>query len=357
MKNVILDTCVFFGMLKYYKIYKRYGEQGESVLREVLEDEKHDIENLREGVQLKYGEVFKEKYKDLTFEEAVDHVKELYNDKKANLENSVKGLEKVAQGIDPKTGNHCIPLERQRKVLEEILPIRRAEKEKFDKEVESDVITEYKNAKNSLENGLLFLKVIRGEINPFVVQPGFDEILDHTESKNENPKWKVVDKILVNEIMRDFVTLISTHSEQFLKDVEALAAKFREPTNNDNSKEMAPDVNSNEVFGDSLIMAWASMAGMPLVTQNIKDFIRNKKIRQENDFKRKNIESVEQNVEFATDALPYSTREILDGKFCEAKRKNSAYELSEAKSMDYNYSLPRMQGTYRVPSTKIIQEK
>lgn len=356
MTNIVLDTCVFFGMLKYYRIYKGYGEQGESVLREVLEDEKHDIENLRERVQLKYGKVFKEKYKDLTFEEAVDHVKELQNGEKANLENRIKSLEKVAQGIDPKTGNHCIPLKKQIEASENLLTLR-AKKEKYDKEVASDVITIYKNAKNSLENGLLFLKVIRGEINPFVVQSGFDEILDHTQPKNEIPNWKVVDKDLVDGMMRDFVTLISTHSDQFLKDVEALAAKFREPTNNDNSKEMAPDVNSNLVFGDSLIMSWASMVGMPLVTQNIKDFIRNKKISQENDFKRKNIESVEQNVEFATDALPYSTREILDGKFCEPERKNSAYELSGTKSEDYDYSLPRMRGTYRAPLTRFVQGK
>ena len=354
MKKVVLDTCVFFGLLKYYKLYKKYGEE---ILFEILEEEKRDLEKAREYVVQEYGEVFKNKYKDLTFDEAVEYIKDVYSNKKANLAKTIVSSEIVAQGIDPKTGEKCIPLEKQNFVKEIILPQRIMEYEKYCKKIDSDSISKYKNAKNNLENGLLFLNIVRGTIKPFVVQPGFDEILDHTEPKEDSTNWKLIDKNLVNGMMRDFVTLISTHSEQFLKDVEALAAKFREPTNNDKSKEMAPDINSNEVFGDSLIMAWSSMAGMPLVTQNIKDFIRNKKIKQENDFKRKNIEAVEQNIDYATDALPYSTREILDGNFLESERKNSVYELDEAKSMIYDYSLPRMQGTKFVPSTKLIKEK
>lgn len=354
MKNIVLDTCVFFGMLWYYKTYKRHGESG---LADVLEDQRKDLKKARNAVARKYGEVFKKKYKDLSFDEAVDRVKEQYNNKKKNYAKKIASYELIAKGIDPKTGERTIPVARQLDVLLFQLPKLKIQNRKYCQKVDSDAISTYKNLRNSYENGLLFSSIVKGELKPFLVPPSFDEVLDHTQPKNDNPKWRVVDKKLVDGMMNDFVTLISTHSEQFLQDVDNLAKKFRKPTGNEKSKEMAEDINSNDVYGDSLIMAWANMVGMPLVTQNIKDFIRNKKIKQYNDCKRKNIEAVAKETDYATDALPYSPREILDGNFQEAQRQNSVYELSETTALDYDYSIPRMKGTEHMPSAKLAKDK
>lgn len=354
MKNIVLDTCVFFGMLWYYRIYKKYGESG---LADVLEDQKKDLKKARNAVARKYSEVFKKKYKGLSFDKAVDRVKEQYNNKKKNYAKKIASFELIAKGIDPATRERTIPITRQLEVLLFQLPKLKIQNRKYCQNVDSNAISTYKNLRNSFENGLLFSSIIKGELKPFLVPPSFDEVIDHTKPKADKPKWKVVDEKLVDGMMEDFVTLISTHSEQFLKDVKNLAKKFRKPTGSEESKEMAKDINSNEIFGDSLIMAWANMVGMPLVTQNIKDFIQNKTIKQYNDCKRKNIGAVAKEIDYATDALPYSPREILDGELDEPSRKNSVYDLSETTDLDYEYDLPRMKGTKHVPSAKLAKEK
>ena len=47
MENIVLDSCVFFGMLKYYKIYKTYGE---NVLLKILNDDKEEIVGEKEKI-------------------------------------------------------------------------------------------------------------------------------------------------------------------------------------------------------------------------------------------------------------------------------------------------------------------
>lgn len=358
MENIVLDSCVFFGMLKYYKIYKTYGE---NVLLKLFGDDKREIAAEKEKIRLNYASYFEKYEKEYSFEEIVDKIKENYSSKISSCDKKIKSLEFVRQGINPKSQEKDLKItpERMNNAAEKIKALQ-LEHDKYANDENFASIANYKdktkNKENSLENGMLFLNIAKKRLKPFIVQPGFDEILNHTMPKEDEADWVVYNEELVDGMMHDYVSLITTHSQKALDDINYLSEQFRKPTKNANTKEMAQDINSNGVFGDALIVAWSNVAGMPLITQNIKDFIYNGRIKRGNDHIRQNIQAVSKEIPFATSALPYSTYELLHNECEFVDEQNSGYALREMFNENYIYNLKRMSGQKQIEKAMLLEE-
>ena len=130
------------------------------------------------------------------------------------------------------------------------------------------------------------------------------------------------------------VTLINTKDPEVQRFVQLLAEKYR-TKGNYKGKEMAPDINSVGVYGDSLIMAECALAGIPFATQNEKDFIFNKgsKVKEAdiakgksstNEEKREHIRDVNNSFpELVSDVEPMSTAEFVSGDYHKVTRQSS----------------------------------
>lgn len=110
-------------------------------------------------------------------------------------------------------------------------------------------------------------------------------------------------------------------------------------------REMSRDRNISGVYADLNIMAESLLAGMILVTENIKDFIRYKDQTREreertrdirylktvvsnNEYKRNNTSCwAEEYDAILTDALAYGGYEYLEGEYKKPTRKSAAVEI------------------------------
>ena len=288
-QNVIIDSCVFFGMIKFNNFVEKYGIEH---LPELLSRQQQKLEKVQKQIEDCFYDDFKEKYKDLTFEEKMEKFKEYRNNKIANLESDIESKTNLLNGFGyNKQGERIefnIPETRKEVIRQQILQ-HQQQLEIYQKEPEID-FNKYRLNKNSLQNGQLYQMALEGKVKLNLFYVSYNEILNHTVPKDDE-SWLC---FTTNEVgsLTQKCSLITTHSNQTIQDLSALAEKYRTPVQIDGRKEMAPDINSLGEYGDSLIMAGASMSGVILLTQNEKDFINDKGIKPKNDYIRNNTAEI-----------------------------------------------------------------
>lgn len=324
--SVIIDSCVFFGMIKYNNFVEKYGIEH---LPELLARQQQKLDNIQKQIEDCFYDDFKEKYKDLTFEQKMEKFKEYRNNKIANLEGDIQGRQALLDGYTINKKGERVPVKLPEKRKEEIkkeIEYYQQQLQIYQKEPEID-FNKYRLNKNSLQNGQLYQMALEGKVKLNLFYVSYNEILNHTLPK-EDESWLC---FTTNEVgsLTQKCSLITTHSNQTIQDLSDLAAKYRTPVEIEGRKEMAEDINSLGEYGDSLIMAGASMSGIILLTQNEKDFINDKGIKPKNDYIRKNTAEINSIVPYATNALCYTVDEFLNGEYVEPTTKNDVYSLDQ----------------------------
>lgn len=337
MQNVIIDSCVFFGLIKYNKFVEQYGAEN---LPELIARKQVELDALQQQIETYFDNDFNKKYKNLSFEEKIDRFKEFRNNKIALIEKDIERISYLMQGIVYEKGGEVkhIPITDKRKQeLRERLVTLREQLAYYQTEPEID-FNLYKLKKNSILNGKLFQRVLAGDVKLHLFSVSYDEILNHTIPKDGDRAWLCFAPEEVAALTKKYCTLISTHSTKVLEDMQDLATMYRTPVAINGRREMANDINSKGVYGDSLIMAGSNMSGMILLTHNIKDFILDKGHKTHNDYIRQNVKEVSADIQYATDALCYSVEEFLDGKFADPKQINEIYKLQPINGAEQNFT-------------------
>lgn len=329
MVKISLDTCAFFSMIRYNEIYNKDGIQA---LEQVLKENEEKIKGFEEKILNTMGPEFLKKHPNLSFEEKLEFYKDYATSLKTFAKNKFENYEKNAQGIFYAGGK-----EFRREISEQ-------EKNNFLNKAQcfiqmynsipenldcyKDSREDYKLLINNYNMGLIYKAALEGKYEFYISPTVYAEIQNHTDEKDSE---SVKGNIKFNQSKIDSLlkrcTFLSMYNKEIRDEVNKIAKEFRTKQNS-STKEMAPDINSLGLYGDSMIMAEASLAGIILITLNKKDFILDKSVKQNNDNIRKHISLVEsQNAPITTDALPFSPTELLEGKIVEPT-KQSIFEIT-----------------------------
>lgn len=331
MKDIIIDSCVFFGMIKYNNFVEKYGEDG---LSELLEHQAQKLADIKAEIESCFSDAFNQKYQNLSFEEKIEKFKEYHNNKISKLESSIAGKQQLLDGSAlSKTGKPIIIPEERKEFLRQQLEKERQQLAVYKTycETESTIdFNRYKVLKNSLQNGQLYQMSLEGKVNLHLFYESYNEIVNHTKHKRDDKSWLYFTPEEVYNLTKKHCHIIHTHSSQVVADLKEMSEKYRTPVTDEiMRKEMDNDRNSLNKFGDSLIMAGASMSGMILVTQNDKDFIVDKSHKQSNDYIRRNIHSINSQNDCVSDAVCYNVDEFLSQNYTEPTKFSKKYTLVE----------------------------
>ncbi len=338
MENIIIDTCVFFGMVKYDNFATEHGIDNVPELlkhhQEKLEQEKESIENY-----FKKFPQFYEKNKNLSFEDKLENFKAFYQNQVEHIKSKIKSNTLLAyKNVDKNNNPVNIPEQRKLELKTDIK--HKKEQLAFYKKNPHD-FKKYRELRDSIQNGKLYLRAANGEVNLHLLNIAFREILNHTKPKENNPSWLYFSTEEIYNLTKR-CHIISTHSKKTVLNLHDLAKQYRKKITSDNRKQMSRSKNSLGEFGDSLIMAGASLSGMILVTQNEKDFIydksrrtkqnskktdKNTPISQKNDYIRQNIACINEENDCSSNALCYTVEDFLAGKYTLPTKFSSKYEL------------------------------
>ncbi len=382
-KKLMIDSCVTFRMLTYDKCNRIYGKE---IVNEIIEKRKQKLEQLEKDITASFDEKFNNNFAHLSFADKILIYKNYISREIGEVNKKIVSKYFLAKGIevkrDKKTDkliynkNDHLPQETRDDAKEQYIILKSflrkykkySKKEKFNlhnKDVNNEYlirdVVKYKELRDQISAGELYLKMLEGEYEFYIPSVSLKEIENHTKDKeeiqsnasnqktqndkkegkqNNNPQedddeqeeenergWlKVKEEDIKNFINNKDVRITYSLDENTNNLIEALAGKYRERSKDSNAKEMAKDINSANEFGDSKIMAMASIAGMPLATFNCKDFIFDKNLYVQDikgkDYKinhnekiRQHIANVNSGEDIATDAYAYSVDEILNGTY------------------------------------------
>ena len=314
MKNVIIDSCVFFHMLKANKVYKESGIYG---LEEYINLSNQNLKTLKDAISgLMTDDFIKNNLQGQTkFGNVIDSYKTYIRSNLANAKRSIASMQSLLEGkIIGKDGNvktvEVTPERKamwQEKLSEAINSVNELSKnvELFDKLAE-----EYKDRYQPNVCANLYKKMIEGKVKFSIVGDSYREILNHSKQNATNlDTFKYFDPNDVNSLL-DECTILGVGTAKTLEDIENLSEQYRTRQSKTGSC-MDGDINSLKVYGDSRIMAEASIAGYDFVTLNEKDFITDKSKKLGNDFIRQHIQKVnKQNQDIATNVGVYAPHEI-----------------------------------------------
>ena len=244
-KNLSLDTCAFFMMLKYASQYSKNGTLAlDNKINEIEEKYKNNFNELNETMDYL-----------LSFENT--------NTNNISFENKIKLLTEKFENSKKAEGETIF----------------------------NDLLSKYKNSINDFYIGKLFKARIQNKVNFFVTPTAFDEInyhrasavetralLDKSSKKSDKGIHKFPDKS-IDGLMNYCVILIYANDEQKRK-VAKLSDIVRgiQSDVNGNVYKFYPafkpnDTNRQNIHSDSTIMCEAESFNTNLVTTNLKDFI------------------------------------------------------------------------------------
>ena len=383
MERVAIDTCVFFALLDYDKKYKEGGEKAvidfKNEMKEKSEKYESNIraffhENLKfikDTIETRFSE-------DLSLANSMKIINEKTNGKISTIKDSINRNHGILQNggkeyynkrdkeykikpyseeelneVREKLAKDTIELQKltkfQQEFNEKIKPMYTSQKDNADGLIED--FDNYKDTRMEYQAGFLYEKLMKGEVELFVTSTSYDEILNHVASPEKtDPGFKLYAKEDVEDLAKKVVYL-NTKDKEVDEFCQRLAALYRK--NYLGGKQMAEDINSVGVYGDSLIMAECAIAGLNLITFNEKDFIYDlsdnlteedlfeldvtiaknpEKVQKEQARKTKRKEEIKlgekrkhiQNInkefnELTSDALPITMDEFLNG---EAKKSS-----------------------------------
>ena len=335
MKNIVVDTCVFFGMIKYNDIYTAHGEKA---LDMAIFRQEQKLEARKAYILKLMPDEFHKKYANLSFEEKLEKYKDYATNMIASAQRKIEGLELLLQGkVMEKGVEKTVTLSPERRAaLEKQLEEQKQLKAKIEKTYGEyiDKRAEYKVAKNSLEAGKILQGSIRGEYSIHIVSTSYDEIKNHIKgkAKSTDERYLTFTQAQVSNLTKR-CTLISVRHHEVRDYVESVARSYRTPIHGGKGHQMDQDKNSLNRYGDSTIMAESNLSGMVFVTQNIKDFIEDKSVKTPNDRIRTHIEEVSASRRpLTTDATPITQEELLTGDYKTPRKQSQVVELVPVKN-------------------------
>lgn len=334
MENLMIDSCVFFGMIEYNNFVTKYGAEN---LDQYLLKKKDILLETKNKIKTTLSKEFFEKYSDLSFDAQVDKYKEWVNNREAELNLTIKSDEGLVNNPNPK-----IPAEKKERAKAEAenLKVELQNLVKFD-EVK-DLLNSYRLKKNSMGSGLIYKGALAGKYKLNTNGYSYDEILNHTKQKDDE-NWLCFSRKEVDDLTKKF-TIIYTKSKEILDQVDKMAEDYRTeiPENQGKTrkdltdKAMGQDVNSVGEFGDSKIMAFTNLTGMVLVTHNAKDFIFDKGVGKNNTCILNHITRVNKKYFGTTDAKAYTTFDILKENY-EKPAKAPGYKIQKQQTKNLNF--------------------
>ena len=347
-KDRMIDTCVFFEMLTYYKVYKMFGEEGVLGMIDAAQSNTADLAN---QIIVESGVESSEEF-DLAFKTLKDKlIKE-----KNKLKNEHSQKENYAESLLNLILSEKLPEDVRIKRKERWAEIRNDACEKILTLCEETTIQKYLAQKRQLQAGQLFLKIVHGEINPHICATNLDEILSHTQPNAKHENWNIYDGAIVDGFIDNFVTLISTHSKSVVNELNNIVKVLRSSGDAKPGDNMQDPVNANGVYGDSLSVAWSLLSGIPYITFNQRDFIFNSKASNPNQSKRERNNRVAERLNLSN-ASAYTVKEELLGLVKEPTKLSSDYVLEEEGAENYSYNLANMHGETKVRKCKLINTK
>lgn len=357
MEKLAVDTCVFFKLIDLNDIYERNGEE---YFKQYYRDLKTQYMAIEKEIQSFWEEnndlitkYFSANFnQNASFDNNFDIIGSKLNSRLTLVNDKIKMLQaRVNSGTivyrDKEKNLQTITmsdeaLEKSKELLEASLEERKIlldfHKEfKEVKDIFNGANDRFKIIKMKYEAAYIFDQMNKGNLQVFVPSTSYDEILNHTYKPELSAETNRIKRNFPREMIVSLskkVTLINTKDPEVQRFVQLLAEKYR-TKGTFKGKEMAPDINSVGVYGDSLIMAECAIAGIPFATQNDKDFIFNKgtKFKESdiakglvgnNEEKREHIRDVNNTYsELASDAEPISTAEFVSGNYKKVTRQSS----------------------------------
>ena len=363
MKNIVVDTCVFFGMIKYNDIYTAYGEKA---LDTAISRQELKLEARKAHLLQLMPEEFNKKYANLSFEDRLEKYKDYATNMIANAERKIESLELLLQGKTKEKGvEKTITLSPERRAaIEQQLAEQKAIKAKYETTYQQfiDERAEYKTAKNSLEAGKILQGSIRGEYSIHIVSTSYDEIKNHVKgkAKSTDERYLTFSQAQVSALTKR-CTLISVRHHEVRDYVESVARSYRTPLYGGKGRPMDQDKNSLNRYGDSTIMAESNLSGMVFVTQNIKDFIEDKSVKTPNDRIRTHIEEVSSSRRpLTTDAAPITQEELLTGDYKTPRQQSQVVELVPVKNPNREFAAElelQIAGDKRLKEREVTYQK
>ena len=308
MRNVMVDSCVFFGMIEYNNFVREYGVEN---LQKYIDLRKSMLLELSKTLKKSLGNDFIVQFSNLSFDEQVEKYKEYSTN---SINNCIKDIEKnkrIASGeVSP-----YITEEKKKKALEEIEITTKKLNSITPYESVEKLINTYRIYRNSLSSGLLYQGAINGDYKLFVNAYSYDEILNHSH-ESDNPDWLFFPREQIDSLSTLF-TKIYTTSPTLIEKIDKLAKSYRTENNLPNDRAMDNDINSVNEYGDSKIAAFSNLVGIDLVTHNAKDFIVDKSHGKNNCYIKNHLQNVNKSFEGATDATVYTAVDFVSKKIPE----------------------------------------
>ncbi len=359
MRKLMIDSCVFFKMIKFNNIFEEHGLEG---LEDYIDFSIKQQKQLEKEIVELMGQAFNEKYKDLSFEQKIVKYKEWSKGECARLKKEISGVDATINNYSSFMSESRIKQLKQQQAeasqaLAKITPF----------EDINDQFDKYREQRANIEAGLVLAQACKGDIKLYVCDYGEEEILSHTklnmlEKHTEMPDWlDKIDKAALKMIIDNYednknnphrlmfeedevlslfskVSLLHLASDKEVDMVEDLAKIYRTEPDDEESAAMDEDINSVGKWGDSCLMATASLAGIVFVTHNAKDFIFK---GEKSNFKiREHINMTNNLTPYATDVCAYSTSEYLTGLYHEPEQE-CMFEITSANSdiFDSQYTI------------------
>ena len=316
MDKVCIDSCVFFHSLEYCDIFDK---QGKTALSEKLKIDQQKLQDLVDQLKEVIGADFLAKYKDkdIDFYYILSLYRSYINSTKNNLEKAIESTQNILLGkIKNKDGSIKkvdIPNDRKIKLMEKLQQSKITLKAIEENVVKFQELTDsYRNLRQKYYTGKLFEKMTNGQLYFFVVQDSYNEIQNHCKNGNtiDGQCFKYFDSTLIDQMLKH-CTVVVFEGDEHASLINALSKCYRTSINGRPC--MDGDINSLGVYGDSRIMAQASILGIDFVTLNEKDFITNKSGKVGNSDIRDHIVNVNQNFKKTQNSVkPISPKECIN---------------------------------------------
>ncbi|MBQ3494345.1 MAG: hypothetical protein IJA69_02910 [Clostridia bacterium] len=322
MEKIIVDTCVFFKMIKYNNLYKQNGRE---ILDQAIERQQKKLLDMQNKIKSVMGSEFLEKHQNLKFEELF----QLFKAHAKNMDSFVESLTDNIQKM--KNGQTTIPANK----IDEVIEKQNSKLEMYKKkqvDVEKFLLLrkKYNALKQMIEAGRIYQKSLDKKVELCVTATSYSEIINHTyENTNmQNCQTAFFTEAEVVDLTKNHFALINVRDSRVVAFINELARQYR--TDNSVGTKMADDINSLGEYGDSSIIAESNLAGINFLTQNDKDFIVDKGYIGKNDKIRQHLASVNESYEpLTTDAVAYTTEEYLNGENRCPSKQSKVFELQK----------------------------
>lgn len=309
-QKIAIDSCVFFHMVKYNEISENYGAN-----EAFIEGRKDQIafEQIQKQLDTFLGAVLKQREQ--------KNGKRFSFDKRLSLADSL---------LSNKSNAFPEEIKAQYKTLHDA----------------------YAKAKTFAFVGELYQEYKLGNVEFYLPPTAVDEINYHRDLPNK--KHQGEDMFSVDAINRlasqcKKIELTSAEIQKSTILSEILRGKIEINEIENFQAAMKDDKNKNGVYGDSLIMAESALAGLPLITQNAKDFIFDKGVALDKNgnlipTRREAIKKILEHCELDPSTLPYTVEEFLG---------NSAKSLNLELDMADNTTFEIFKGAKKNPEQYI----